>query len=274
MGVLWVVYRWGLATAAEPSATDAAAAADSSAADLNTEEAKRLRAKARSEAREARRTKLLSLLFDEFDVTEQAEGVGADAGRWQYCEERPANGRQVVSEQLSEALSKRKGKTRLVSTVEADAFVVSAAADGAKLGGVAHGDFVAGGGGGYFQLRAKDDQLNRDEFRELVRLGRMRMIFNAMDADSSGQVDKRELASKLQADNELEEQLGVKGTSGVGVYGSYIYVFLAHQFDTAPKDGQLSRSEFEAMLTTATTKAQEEATKQAAVADAASVPLA
>ena len=33
-------------------------------------------------------------------------------------------------------------------------------------------------------------------------------------------------------------------------------------------------NEFEAMLTTATTKAQEEATKQAAVADAASVPLA
>lgn len=56
------------------------------------------------------------------------------------------------------------------------------------------------------------------------------------------------------------------------MYTSYIYVYLAHQFD-GNKDGQLNRTEFEAMLTTATDQARKEAAKQAEMAASASVPL-
>lgn len=119
---------------------------------------------------------------------------------------------------------------------------------------------------------SKDNMLNRDEFSELVRLGRIRLLFHRIDTDGSGFVEKNELAAKLQADAELEELLGLPQVSGMKVYTSMIYVNLYNQFDTN-KDGKLSRPEFEQLCTMATAQAREEAAKQAEVARAAAATM-
>jgi len=247
--------KWGIAEAAEGT--------EEEEEELSFEEAKQRRRRAREE----RRAKLLHVLFDEFDVVVD-EGTAKSSLKFVFCEAQPSGGREVVSEDLTAALSASKSKTRLVDRAEAAKFSLQTP-QGKALAGEAlqHGDY-AQHGSGWFQLHEKDDQLNRDEFRELVRLGRMRMIFNSMDVDGSGHVDKRELAAKLQADNELEEVLGFRAVSGPAVYTSHIYVNLAFQFDMN-HDGQLNRGEFEKMLTSATIKAREEAAKQSAMADAA-----
>ena len=107
---------------------------------------------------------------------------------------------------------------------------------------------------------------------QLVRLGRIRVLFHRMDTDNSGYIEKNELAAKLQADSELEDMLGVPKVSGMKVYTSLIYVNLYNQFD-ANKDGKLSREEFEQLCTMATVQARAEAAKQAEVAKAAATKL-
>jgi Ca2+-binding EF-hand superfamily protein len=229
--------------------------------------------RARARAREARRNKLMQVLFDEFDVTENAEGVAAPTHKFTRVEEegKPAKGRELISEALAAALSRKRGdQTRAVGRSDAQSYPIKCAS-GEAFDGLQHDDYILlPSTGVYFQLSSKDDKLNRDEFRDMVRLGRIRMIFNSMDVDGSGYVDRNELATKLQADNELEEQLGLKAVSGIKVYTSLIYVNLFRQFDVN-NDGQLSRSEFEKMLTDSTSKAREEASRQAEVAAAAAV---
>jgi len=121
--------------------------------------------------------------------------------------------------------------------------------------------------------KTKNNMLNRDEFSEMIRLGRIRVLFHRMDTDGSGFIEKAELAAKLQADGELEELLGVPKVSGVKVYTSMLYVNLYNQFDDN-KDGKLSCAEFERLCTEATAQARAEALKQAEVAKASAATLA
>jgi Ca2+-binding EF-hand superfamily protein len=215
--------------------------------------------------------------------SEGCVGRASPRGRWR-CPARTiyrlglTQGRELVSEDLVTALSKNKGSGggdkggRGVKRSEAESFAVKCA-NGETFDGFQHDDFlVLPTSAIYYQLSTKDDHLNRDEFRDLVRLGRIRMIFNSIDTDNSGFVDRHELASKLQSDNELEDQLGLKSVSGNKVYTSLIYVNLFHQFDVN-NDGKLSRVEFERMLTVSTEKAKEEASKQAEVAAAAAAAV-
>jgi len=119
--------------------------------------------------------------------------------------------------------------------------------------------------------RKEDRMLNRDEFSDLIRLGRIRVLFHRMDIDRSGSIEKNEFAAKLQADDELEELLGLPNVSGTKVYTNMIYTTLFNQYDDN-KDGKLSREEFQRLCTEATIQAKEEAARQASVAEAAARP--
>ena len=116
--------------------------------------------------------------------------------------------------------------------------------------------------------RKQDRMLNRDEFSDLIRLGRIRILFHRMDVDRSGSIEKNEFAAKLQADDELEDLLGLPNVSGTKVYTNMIYTTLFNQYDDN-KDGKLSREEFQRLCTEATIQAREEAARQASVAEAA-----
>ena len=153
--------RWGIASAA-------AADTEHGSTEASPEEQKKNRAKARAE----RRNKLLEILFDEFDVTETTEGVVAPTLKFKKAgDAKPAQGRELVSDDLVAALSKKKGDRRGVARSDAKSFAVKCAS-GETFDGFQHDDFVVLPTTGlYYQLSSKDDKLNRDEFHELVRLG-------------------------------------------------------------------------------------------------------
>jgi len=215
---------------------------------------------AQAKAREQSRTAMLKTLFEEFDTdfaTKKWRDVGASP---------PKKGREITTSwapgcsELAQALTGDKdGKKKRLrfSREELDDF---------GLRELRHDDYIKVGATCYMPAQ-RDDRLNRNEFRELVRLGRIRMIFNGMDRDGSGNVDRTELAAKLKADAELEDLLGYADVSGIRVYTSFLYVHKAFEFDS-DNNKELSRDEFESLLTQATEKAKEEAAVQQAAADA------
>ena len=54
-------------------------------------------------------------------------------------------------------------------------------------------------------------------FTEFEILCKAKLIFDQMDADKSGTIDRKELCAKLQADGELEALLGRKDIKGEGL---------------------------------------------------------
>jgi len=259
------VKTWGY----DAAVADVHVAGEAEVGNTGEKDDKKASATAKVKAKEVRRAKMLKLLFDEFDVTADSVGIKEPGRKWQEAgASKPAVGRELTNEELSESLVGRGGRKRRRMFSRADLSDM-----GLKPDDLRADDYIKAGDS-YFVASVKDDNLNRDEFRELVRLGRMRLIFTSIDKDNSGHVDRAELASKLQQDNEIEELLGVKGEKGIKVYTSYIYVHKAFEFDK-DRDKRLTRDEFEALLTKATEQAKTAAADQekAAKAAAAAVDL-
>ena len=70
------------------------------------------------------------------------------------------------------------------------------------------------------QLRERDQQWAMELARELAVPSRAKFLFDELDKDDTGSVDKRELFAKLKADAEIETLLGMKDVSGRSMMGA------------------------------------------------------